>query len=234
MLVINESFEKERIREDFYIDCQNVENISNLTDKNKECAFFIREEKNYYPIVMVVKKNEDEKTIEIIKNFKYDDKQDNIVKHVNKFYEKTCIEQMLEKRNIGASAKTTAHLLLEIKDTEYHPKYQFIDTKNKCNFLITKNNILVLVYPSGSIFSLQIIKNISKYIKSYEETISQLEKIWKLTNKKIPLKQIGIYYDKSSFANEANILDKKLIVSAIMTEANYLVPIEKRNGQKNY
>jgi hypothetical protein len=230
ILVINESFEKEKIREDFYIDCQNPENISSLVDKNKDCAFIIREEKNYYPVVMVIKEDENEKTMEIVKKFKYDDKKDNIVNHVNKFYERACMEQILEKKNMGVSAKVTAHILSEIKDSEYHAKYQYVDSKNKCKFLLTKNNILVPVYPSGSIYSIPMIKNISKYIKNYKNTLEDLEKIYKLTNKKLPLKQIGVYYDKSECMNcNLGVLDKNLMVNAIMTDGNYLVPIEKKS-----
>lgn len=224
VIIINESFEKEKIREDYFIDCQNSENINSLIDKDKECCFIIREEKSYYPIVLVQKKNEDEKEIQIFKKFKYENKTDNIVNHVNKFYEKTCLEQLLEKRNIGISAKVTAQILYEIKDEKYHPKFQYVDTKNKCKYIITKNNILVPVNPSGSVYTIQIVKNYQKYIKKYDETLSELKKIHDLSGKRLPLLQIGVYYDKSSCINCEK---EKIVINGIMTETKYLIPVEK-------
>ena len=228
VMIINESFEKEKVREDFYISCRNKEILSESLLNNRDCIFIIKEEKNYYPIVMVLKKNEADKEITLIKKFKYEDKKENIVLHINKFYEKACVEQILSKEQIGIPAKVTEKILSEIKDPEYHVKYQFVDGRNKCKFLILKNNILIPVAPSGSIYSIPIIKKINKYITSYTKTIDNTLKVYKLSNYKLQLKHIGVFYDKSICSTcEYGVLDKKLIINAIMTETKYLIPIEK-------
>lgn len=230
VIVINDNlaYEKEKIREDFYLECRNSENIIGLTDSKKDCIFIINEDDSYFPIVMITKKM-DEKH-EITKKFTYDKEKNNIVKHVNDYYEKSCIAQMMDKRNIGISAKVSNLIMENIKDENYSIKSQFIDGKNKCKFLITKNDILIPVFPSGSIYNIPIVKNITKYLKSYEDTLKQLEEIYDMTDKKLPLKQIGVFYDRTNDESE----DNKIIVSAIMTEANYLVPIQKKEFTRTF
>lgn len=228
IVTINEFFEKEKIREDFYIKCQNIENVGGLEDQSKDCIFMINEEKNFHPVVMVTKEDENDKSLDIVTKFKYENKKNNIVHHISDFYEKSCIEQLLERKNAGVTAKVTNQILSSIKNSEYHTKYQYVDSKNKCKYLITKNNILVPVNPSGSMYNVTIIKNVSKYIKPYEETLEQISKLNILANKKIPLKQIGIYYDQNDDMTGGLDGNNKIMVSGIMTESNYLIPIERK------
>ena len=39
-------------------------------------------------------------------------------------------------------------------------------------------------------------------IKNYKETLENLEKIYKITDHKLPLKQIGVYYNKNDCKNK--------------------------------
>jgi hypothetical protein len=52
------SFEKERVREDFNIMCQNIEDIYSLTSPDRKNIFIVKEGKNYYPVVLVKKIDE--------------------------------------------------------------------------------------------------------------------------------------------------------------------------------
>ena len=95
-MIIKKTFEKEKIREDFVLQCQNSEEIDGLKNHSKECVFLLRENKNYYPIVMVLKEDESTKTMSVIKTFKYENNQKNIVNHVNDFYEKNCVGSFMD------------------------------------------------------------------------------------------------------------------------------------------
>lgn len=218
--IVNDSFEKDRTRENFYIYCQNLENTDGLVNKNRDCIFILKEDQNYYPIVMVQKDVEGDRSLQIFKKFNYENDKDNIVHHVNDFYQKSCLEYFIETKQIGISAKLTRKMLSEIKDPEYHVKYQYVDPKNKCKYLITKNDILVPVFPSGSLYDVQIIKNIEKYIKEYDTTVKQITDLHTVSNKQIPINQIGVYLD----AQKKQTSDK-IIINGIITDAYYLVPI---------
>ncbi|ATZ80744.1 early transcription factor large subunit [Bodo saltans virus] len=219
---INDSFDKEKTREDFFIQCQTMENVYGLTDKNKDCLLIIKEGNNYYPIIMVKKDDEISKNIEIYKKFNYTDEKDksNIVNHINDFYQKSCIEYFIEKRQIGLTAKMTRKHLESINKDEYMIKYQYIDSKNKCKYLITKNDIMIPVYPSGSLYDVQITKNISKYIKSYDETVKQMTALYNASNKKIPVNLIGVYLN-----SQKKHTDAEMHINGIMSDAYYLIPV---------
>ena len=216
VVMTNNIYEREKTHDDFSIYCLNTENNTELINKNKDCILIIKDDTNYYPIVMA-QKNENEKILELVKTYKYEDKKDNIINHINDFYQKSCMEYLIEKRQIGLTAKMT-QLILNSAPKEFNVKYQYIDPKNKCKYLITNNEILIPVYLSGSLYDVTIIKNITKYIYDYDKTLKFLEDVLKTTNQKIPLKQIGIYTQKKQ-------TDGELMMNGIMTNGYYLVPI---------
>jgi hypothetical protein len=219
---INDSFDKEKTREDFFMQCQTMENVYGLADKNKDCIIIVREGNNYYPVIMVKKNDETSKTIEITKKFNYTDEKDknNIVVHLNDFYQKSCIEYFIEKRQTGLTAKMTKKYLDDIGKDEYTLKYQYIDSKNKCKYLITKNDMLVPVYPSGSLYDVTIIKNMTKYVKSYNDTLKDMEKLYVASDKKIPVELIGVYLN-----SQKKHTDNEMYINGIMTGAYYLIPV---------
>ena len=113
-IITKKTFEKEKIREDFLLNCQNIENIDGLTDPNKDNIFMIKENKNYYPIVMVVKENEATKTMNLVKLFKFNTEENNIVNHVNDYYTKNCIGSFVDNvvnKNYAFSARLTRKYL---------------------------------------------------------------------------------------------------------------------------
>lgn len=224
--IIKKTFEKEKIREDFVLQCQNSEDVDGLKNPNKSCIFIVKENRHYYPIVMVLKDSEATKSMDVIKVFNYDSQQNNIVNHINDFYEKNCANSFMDGvvyKNSSLSARLMEKLLNSIKDKDFHVKYQFIDIRNKCKYLITNSNIIIPVRPSGSIHDVQIIKSVDKYISDYDKTLNVLEKIYSLTDKKIPIKPIGVYYD------EETQLKDSVKVNAIMTKTHDLVPVIPTN-----
>jgi hypothetical protein len=222
-IVIKKTFEKEKIREDFIIQCQNPEDIVGLTTEVKDCVFIIKENKNYYPIVMVQKDDENTKNMKVIKTFKYEKKEGNIVNHINDFYSKNCIGSFMDTvvyKNSSLTAKMMRHLLNNISDKNYHIKYQYIDVRNKCKYLITLGGYLIPVRPSGSLYDVPFIKHIDKYISNYETTLSVLEKLYNLSDKNIPIQPVGVYYDNFTDKTKSTIK-----INAIMTKTHDIVPI---------
>jgi len=214
-IIIRKTFEKEKIREDFTVNCQNIEGTDGL--KTKDTIFIINENRNYYPIVLVYKKDEASKNLDIVKIFSYKDKKDNIVNHISDFYEKNCNETFMDTVVHKNSAPTAKKMRVILSKYKYDVKYQFIDVRHKCIYLIINNNLIIPVRSSGSLYDVPIIKSLDKYIRNYSETFDQLTKLYETTNKEIPTKPIGVYYESSS----KNIIK----VNAIMTQTHDLIPI---------
>ena len=132
-IIIYKQLEKEEIRNDFVISCQNEEEIYSIIDKNRDTVFLIKENKNYYPIVLVIKKDEIEKDVEIIKKFKYDTKQNNIVNHIKDFYIRNCKSGIYEEISSNKNkliAKELYKMLIQLKGNNYSsPGHQ--TSKNK-------------------------------------------------------------------------------------------------------
>lgn len=219
IVVIRKTFEKEKIREDFLITCQDVEDVSGIRNPNKDCIFLVRENKNYYPIVEIIKKDEETKTILVNRWFRYENKTDNIVNHISDFYEKNCIGLFLDSvvyKNSSLTAKAMTHHLTLLDDKEYRVRYQVIDQRNKCKYLILSNGMIVPVRPSGSIFDIQIVKNMDKYIAPYDLTFKRLVELNK-KNDNITTKPMGVYYESKK--------GNKIVVVSIMTITHDIVPV---------
>jgi hypothetical protein len=219
--IIKRTLEKEKIKEDFYISCSDAEDIYNVTDPTRSTIFILKENKNYYPIVMVLKDTEISKSMDVIKTFNYAKDKQNIVLHVYDFFKKNCFENFLDEvvyKGSSLTAKETYHRLLNIKNKDYLPKYQVIDVRNKCKSIITSSGVVVPVRPTGSIYNLQIIKTIDKYITDFNTLYENLKTLYEKSNKTIPTKPIGVYYD-SKTKNGYNVI-------AIMTLTRDIVPIK--------
>jgi hypothetical protein len=219
-IIISKTFEREKIREDFELLCGNIEDYHAIISSDRENIFILRDGKNYYPIVEVNKKSEDDKNIIIRKTFRYEDKKENIVNHIADFYMKNCKGSFLDSiihRDSLPSAREVLFYLKKITDKKYEIKYQVIDTRNKCKFFITENNTLIPTRPSGSIYNIQIVKSIEKYIKSFKDTYDELNKIYGLTDKVLDVKPNAVYYE-----NKEN---DKIEITAIVTRSLDVIPI---------
>lgn len=216
--IIKHELEKEKIREDFVLKCRNLEDIDNLISE-KDCIFMISDDDNYYSIVMTIKLDEDTKDVNLIKVFKYENKNDNIVKHVNSFYEQNCREtviNMLSNDRHVLTSRLTRYYLSKLK-SEYNVKYQYIDTRNKCKYLITNNKTIIPVRPSGSLYDIEIVDSINKFITDYDTTFNNLIKIYKLSDKRITVKPVGVYYEDKQ--------KNKILVNSILTNEQGVIPV---------
>ncbi len=222
--IIRKTLEKEKIKESYYIVCQNSENINDLKNPTRETGFIIKESKNYYPIILVQKDSEDSKDITTKKTFKYLPEPKNIINHIFKYYNINCQSEyrvLIKDNNIGSyTAKETKQILTELGKKEYLPKTQIIDTRFKCKFLVTYGGHIIPTMPSGTIYNLSITHNIDNYVQSYAATFKYLNEIYQLTNKVLKVKPVGIFYrDKK---------EKTYYVTAIMTENYDAVPVETK------
>jgi len=234
--------EKERTIENYFLDCRDSESFYTITDPLYKTIFLIRDNKNYYPIVMVIKEDKNTKTVKLEKVFTYVDadagtdagtENSNIVHHVSDYYIKNCSSYFTISGSISGStslnmkssamasnsninAKIVAYMLRQMGKA-YYPRYQVIDIRNKCKYLITVDGVLIPVRPSGCPWDVQIIKSVDKYIKDLDITYTQLMDIYKKSKKAIPVKPIGIYYE--------SMKGDEVKVNSIMTKTKDLVPV---------
>ena len=219
-IVIRKTLEKEKLRDDFIIVCQNNEEFENIEDPNRETIILVKENKNYYPIVLVTKKEESTKNFDIQKLFKYESSSNNIINHIKDFYQRNCKTKILISNIEYLTAKSLHKSLIDLNDKNYMPQYQVIDTRNKCKYVITNNSTIIPVKPSGSIYNLQMIKNIEHKIQSFSDTLKKFNDLHEFSIKKgmeIKIKPIGVYYDQ--------IIKDKVTIVGIMTELYELAPI---------
>ena len=219
-IVIKRTLEKERIKEDFYLLCQNIEDRYSMIDPRKKTLFMLKENRNYYPIVMVYKENELTKTMTVIKTFQWEDEPKNIVNHVRDFYERNCYGSFLDEvihKGTFITARDTYHILRELNEHRYSPKFQVIDIRNKCKYIVTHNNLIVSVRPSGSIFDLPMVKTIDKYVDTFDSTHTRLSELYELSERQLPVKPIGVYFDEKT--------KTRYKVTAIMTKSRGNIPV---------
>jgi len=220
-IIIKKTLEKEKTKDDFYIICQNPEDKFSITDSKRETIFMLKEYKNYYPIIQIIKTDQYTRNFSSQKKFKLSDDDNNIVKHVTDFYQQNCsnvfIEDMIYK-NLQLSAIETYYKLEELKLKEYLPKYQIIDVHNKCKFFVTQNNYLLPVRISGTLYNIQILKSVyDTYYNNFTNTLVFMRDLAKKSDGAIKIKPTGVYYE----------INKKTEykVIAIVTQTGDAIPI---------
>ena len=240
VIEIKKGLSEEKIKEDFYlmidksmvIDYDYYLNMFNT----KDILFLIKEGKYYYPIVEISKPDETSKTIEIKKLFTSNSNTDSeIIDTIKKFYSSTIKDTRTEYPKTHTSARETYSIINDIvkKNPEFEIKAQAVDSRFKCKYLITKENCIIPVIPSGIVDKVPIICfNSLEYstrqdcfsklkFPSINKTQEYLEKLFKLSSKKFNIKPIGMFYDYISDDNFADII-------GIMTSNNDLVPVAKQ------
>lgn len=217
-ITIKKTLEKEKIRDDFVLVCQNPEELYNIKDKTKQTIILIKENKNYYPVVLVIKKDENSKQFELIKLFVYEVNPDNILYHIYDFLERNCQISFIGKESIKLNAKTLYNDLIKLDNKDYLPQYQVIDNRNKCKYILTNNATILPIKPSGSIYNLQIIKNIDNKLQTFKDTLDKLNKLNELSKGIIKVKPIGVYYDSKT--------KETITIIGVMTELYELAPIK--------
>lgn len=228
-IIISKTLEKEKIRDDFTIVCQNSEEIDNLKDSERTTIILLKENRNYYPIVLVKKDTPTSKQLTVQRTFKYADKSDNIVNHLFDFYKRNCMEtvvmEAVSEQTQSLTAKNVYNVLSSIKNDNFTPQYQIIDTRNKCKYIITKNSTIIPVIPSGTVYSLQILKNMEPKMQSYKATMDNIKQLYKEINHKFPIKPIGVYFNKKQ--------KDTINVVGIMTELYQLIPVTPEQVSMN-
>ena len=109
---------------------------------------------------------------------------------------------------------------------EYKPIIQIIDERNKCRYIITNNKTIIPVYPSGSIYNLNISYDIKKYLNKFKTNFNKLYNLFKKYKGDIDIKPSGYYY---------NYKNKDVYtITAIYIKKNISVPIipEKINSNE--
>ena len=229
--IIKKGIEKEKIKDDFYI----LTDDSMVTDYNYYLDMFethdilllIKDTKYYYPIIEIRKNDESTKKIDIIKFV--DNNNYNLISIIKNFFSKSILDLKNNIINYNLSAKETFAIVNNFKD--YKIKCQVVDSRFKCKYLITEDKIIIPVLSSGIVHNIPIIclntkentgkKDCFSELKLLDiETVQKhLDKIYKLSEKKINIKPVGLFYD--------NIDDNTVSVVGIMTSNNDLVPIKK-------
>jgi hypothetical protein len=239
--IIKKGIEKDKIKEDFYlmIDKTMVVDFEYCLDmfENRDLLFIIKDGKYFYPMVEISKNDQNSKNVEIKKIFsKTTSKSDSeIIDLIKKFFIKTVEDIQMDYVKSHTSARETFLILESIanKNSQYKVMNQVIDSRFKCKYLVTKENAVIPVIPSGIIDNLPTIcLNTVEYankqdcfskinFQSINQTQKYLEDIYKLSGKKLNIKPIGLFYDFISEDNFANII-------GIMTSNNDLVPVAKQ------
>ena len=218
--VFQTALEKEEVKEDYLVLCQNPENTEQYTDPTRRNIFVIKDTGHYYPIVMLQKKGEADKAIHLTKHFEYQDEADNIVNHVLGYYKLNCSYDVIHNMQIEErmlNAKQMYNLLKGLGKKEFMPRYQIIDTRYKCKYLITTNLTILPVRPSGSIFNLHTYSNFEKLLSDFDSMLGNLTQVHNLAKGKIDTKPTGVYYDKKE--------NKKIHVTAIKTNTG-VIPLK--------
>ena len=225
----NVNIDNEKFKENCYIVCQNSEEISNIEDPKRETILLYNEHDKYYPIFNVVKQSSTVKEIVINKTYFYDEKKENILRHIKDFYYKNCMERTIRSiinKNGILNAKSLCEKLYSKSIEEHLPKYQYIDVRNKCRYIITKNNTILPIIPSGSLYNIPIINKLDKYLDTYENTLKNIMKIYEDFKGELPFKPTGI--NGYVHNNENNVE-----VRAMILQSNERIPLKVEVIHKN-
>ena len=226
--IIKKDLDKEKITESYYIVCQNPENTQDILDPSRENIIIMKDGKNYYPIVRIVKEDEENRDIEMQKTFHYADNDKNIIHHIYKYYEMNCKSDyslLIKEKNVGRLTAKQTQRILSLLSKEFNVKSQIIDARFKCKYLVTNSGLLIPVLPSGSLYNVPIAKNIDLYVKDFDSTIKDLNKLMEIT-KELMVKPIGIYY--------SDVEGQNYIASSIILENTTSVPIQEKKLSKDF
>lgn len=208
--------------------CSDINNMVNIIDDKRDNIFILKDDKFFYPILLLTKSNEQSKNIDTNLIFKYNETSDNIINYVSDLYIKSCMSNSIDDiiSNDNFISSNTLFKVLSSLNKPFQPKTQIINNYFKCTYIVTNNSLILPVKLSGSILNLPIsyLNDVDKYLLSYTDTISLLNELVSLT--KLKVKPIGFYYD-SKTNNDIHAI-------GIMTSLFYFVPIIKTNIPLSY
>jgi hypothetical protein len=213
--VIKKQLEKDKIVENYYLQCMNYENFYTMNE-DREFVILIKDGKYYFPIYNVKKSKSDKK---IILRKKYNN-NDKLIDELKKYYSMSCIESFIYK--INKSYNITAKLIYQ---NIGEIKKQIVDMRNKVRYLKLSNDLYLPVKPSGTLLDIPI-SNINSLKSSdfmdLDTTIKLLNKI----NNKYPdlnyLPKVVNYNNNKD--NTFNIISILLFNGLIIPIKNEYVP----------
>ena len=210
-IIIKELLEKKKIKDDYSLLCSRLEDDLYREDENRDNIILLKDEKIYYPIFLITKNIKKEQA-EITKVFKLD----NNIKHILNFYKLGCNKELnlKFKEGIQYSCKYLNYLIRKINNNKLNIKYQYIDLRNKCRYIILNNNMMIPTYPCGTLYNIDIIDQVDKYILNFKKTLNNL--IFLTSKININLKPIGFLYSetkKDMFKVEALLLNNFIEIS---------------------
>ena len=194
-------FEFNKIKNDFFILCQQYIN------NEYPFMFLIKDERNYYIIIDVVKKEKDDKKISQKLLFNYDEP---ITQQILDYYYQPCM-MFINQVNVIFYKK-----LFKLKG-------QIIDSNNKVIFVITDKNILLPTIYCGVDYELDIFmeKDISNYIVDIDTQLNYMKNMdW--------IKVISILYND----NTAKFIKVLLKTTNNFIDNEVLIPIKHTNINK--
>ena len=208
--VIKNLLEKKVVKDDYNLICSSFEDDIYRLDDTRDNIVMLKDEKIYYPIFIINKKNLNSNAL-ITKIYK----KGNIINKCLNFYNLGCNKEIDKKfkKGINYSCKILYDQIKKINDKKFNPKGQYIDQRNKCRYLLLNNDILIPTYPSGTLHDIAIYSDIDKYIYDIDKTINNLLIIDSKIN--LDYKPIGFLYtekDNKKYKLVAFILSNNIEV----------------------
>jgi hypothetical protein len=224
--IIKKELDKDIITEDYVINCTDTEDKYSIFNPLMDNIILINDYKRYYPVVLLTKENNN---ITITNKFKFDAMHKlNMINHISEFYIKSCISNkishIISKKQIQ-TAKDVKFILSKYSDIDI--KYQIIDARFKCKYLITNNDIIIPVNNSGALFDISIIKNFENYYHNFIDTLNNCNKLNSKVDNQIKIKPIGIYYN--DIKNDSSNIE----ITAIYVQNKLTIPIIPEIKLKN-
>ena len=223
IIKIQKALEKEKIKEKYYLECLNGENNNNIDDDDRDIVILIKENDYYFPIYYVQKDSKIHKKIQLQKIYKNSTTSSNIsfnkiIKELKDYHYKSCKNNLINQitKNNNLVAKNIIHKLGNAK-SKFIIKKQYIDSRNKCNYIELDNNLLIPVVPSGVSYNYPIsnIKLLKIQWNDFKTTIKLLETINKIIELDYTAKTL--FYDKKD--------NSKIRIISILLNNELTIPV---------
>jgi hypothetical protein len=191
--VIRQHLEKERIKEDYYPVCTNMENLTNLSDPIRKTIILMSEGRYYYPLANVVKLNDASRDLDLNFTFSWGDP---MMLQLYKYYRTNCCSETSDL--LGITQLPIAKRIAQILETIDPPRAQFTDKRNRCRYLLTKSGSLIPTRPSGTLWNLAIRADINKYLLPLDETVTRFNRLQQKISGQLPISILGVFVDEAA------------------------------------
>ena len=213
--IIIDDDNKEQHTDDYYLDCLNSEN-NFMAHEKRELLIMIKEEKYYFPIYFLQKKDIKQTQFIIEKKFNMEKPHTNVINEFLNYFHTSCSNFAMNK--LIGNNNIIAKNIIKLLDNRI--KKQYIDERNKCTYILLDDGLLLPVKPSGISYDYPIA-NISsiKFIDKLDVIFKKLSNIEKIL--KLEYKPKNILYDNKSKG--------ELHVIGILLHNDLTINIHKQN-----